>query len=95
MGKAKSKKRGKGSREKKTGEENKKVSGGEEMTKRGSKEADEGRGGMVEAKRDGQYFLSRSGLTGGSCAGVAKELAEEGEFKTVGISSNRREDKSD
>jgi len=85
MGRVESKKRGKGGREKETGGGTEKISRGGETTKRGSKEADKCRGGVVEAKRGRQYLLSESGLTGSSCTGVVKELVEED--KSISISS--------
>jgi len=59
------------------------------MTKRESREAEEGRGGTPETKRGGQRFLSGSGSTGGSRTGTAKKLVEENESGTIGISSIR------
>jgi len=48
---AENKKRDKGSREKETGEGSEKASRGRETTKKESREADESRGGVAEAKR--------------------------------------------
>jgi len=63
------------------------VSRGRETTKRGSEKTDKGRGGTVETKRSGRCFPSGSGSTGNHYTGAAKELAEEDESGTIGISS--------
>jgi len=57
------------------------------MTERGSEETDEGRGRMVETKKDRRHFPSGSRSTGGGHTGTAKKLVEEGKSRTVGISS--------
>jgi len=74
-----SKKRGEGSREKEIGGGTEKASGERETINRGNRETDESKGEMVETKR--------SGSTGGRHTSVAKELAKEGKFRTVGVSS--------
>jgi len=86
-GGAESKKRGEGGREKETEEGTEEVSRGRETTKRGSEKTDKGRGGTVETKRSGRCFPSGSGSTGNHYTGAAKELAEEDESGTIGISS--------
>jgi len=68
---------------------------GEETTEGGSREEIEGRGGTAETKRGRRHFLSGSGLTGGSCAGVKKKLVEENESRTSGVSSVRGGDEFD
>jgi len=82
-----SKKRDKGGREKETGGGTEEASGGGKTSKGEGREADEGRKGTVEAKRDGRCLPSGSGSTGSSYAGVAKELVEESKSGTIGISS--------
>jgi len=72
---------------KKTGGGTEKVSRGGEITKGGSREIDEGRGEMVEAKTDKRHLLSESRLTGGGHIGAIQELVEEDESRTVGVSS--------
>jgi len=87
MGGAKSKKRGEGGREEKTGEGTAEASRGREMSKKGSREEIKGRGGMAETKRSGRRLLSGSRLTGGGRTGAAKELVEDNESGTSGVSS--------
>ena len=89
MGRTESEKRDEGSGEEEIGGGITEVNEGGEMTERGSREADEGRGGMPETKRGGRRFPSGSGLTGGSRAGAEKELVEENESGTIGVSSVR------
>jgi len=81
-----SEKRGEGGREEETGEGITEANGGGETTKRGSREADEGRGGTPETKRGRQRFPSESRSTGGSRTGVVKKLVEENESGTIGVS---------
>jgi len=57
------------------------------MSKRGSEETDEGRGGTAEATRSGQCIPLGSRSTGSLCTSAAKELVEEDESGTVGVSS--------
>ena len=94
-GKAESKKRGEGSREKETGGGTEKASGGRETTERRSGETDEGRGGTAETKRGRQHLPSESESTGGSRTGAEKKLVKEDEFRTIGISSVQGGDESD
>jgi len=90
-----SKKRGEGGREKETGGGTEEASGGRETTERGSEETDEGRGGTAVTKGGGQRLPSGSGSTGGSRTDAMKELVEEDESRTIGVSSVRRGDEFD
>jgi len=86
-GGAESKKRGEGGREKETGGGTEEASGGRETTERGSGETDEGRGGTAATKGGGS--------TGGGCTDATKELVEEDESGTIGVSSVRGGDEFD
>jgi len=90
-----SEKRDKGGSEEKTGKRTVKVSGGGETIKGGSREAEEGRGGTAEAKRDGRCLPSESRSTSDGYADTAKKLVEENESRTSGISSVRGGDEPD
>jgi len=57
------------------------------MTKGESREADEGREGTAEAKRDRQCLAPESGSIGDSHTGMVRKLAEESESGTISISS--------
>jgi len=57
------------------------------MTEKGSRKTDEGRGGTVETKRGRRCLLSGSRLTGGGRTDATKELVEEDESGTIGVSS--------
>jgi len=65
------------------------------MTERGSGETDEDRGGTAATKGGGRRLLSGSGSTGGGCTDAMKELVEEDESRTIGVSSVRGGDESD
>jgi len=94
-GGAESKKRGEGGREKETGGGTKKASGGRETTERGSGETDKGKGGMAATKGGGRRLPSGSGSTGGGRTDATKELVEEDESRTIGVSSVRGGDEFD
>jgi len=94
-GGAESKKRGEGGREKETGGGTEEASGGRETTERGSGETDEGRGGTAATKGGRRRLPSGSGSTGGSRTDATKELVEEDESRTVGVSSVRGGNESD
>jgi len=57
------------------------------MTERGSGETDEGKGGTTDTKRGRRCLLSGSRLTGGGRTDATKELVEEDESGTIGVSS--------
>jgi len=65
------------------------------MTERGSRETDEGRGGTTATKGGGRRLPSGSGSTGGSRTDATKELVEEDESGTIGVSSVRGGDEFD
>jgi len=94
-GGAESKKRGKGGREKETGKGTEEASRGRETTERGSRETDEGRGGTAATKGGGRRLPSGSRSTGGGRTDATKELVEEDESGTIGVSSVRGGDESD
>jgi len=94
-GGAESKKRGEGGREEETGGGTAEASGGGETTERGSGSTDEGRGGTAATKGGRRRLPSGSRSTGGGCTDATKELVEEDESGTIGISSVRGGDESD
>jgi len=63
------------------------VSRGKETTERGSGETDEDRGGTAVTKGGGRHLSSGSGSTGGGRTDATKELVEEDESGTIGVSS--------
>ena len=75
-GRAESKKRGKGGREKETEGGTEEASREREMTERGSRETDEGRERTAETKRGRRHLPSGSGSTGSGHTGVEMNLID-------------------
>ena len=65
------------------------------MTERESGETDEGRGGTAVTKGGRQRLPSGSRSTGGGCTDAMKELVEEDESRTIGVSSVQGGDEFD
>jgi len=94
-GKAESKKRGEGGREKEIGEGTVEASRGGETSERRSGEEIKGRGGSMEAKKGGRRLSPGSGSTGGGRTGTEEELVETDESGSSGVSSIQKGDECD